>query len=71
MDLDYLRRIGPSALPALKRLKQQPSWQTYTPVGVIAGELLDRLRKEQADWRRWTFRGHRLSREMGLEPNAL
>ena len=71
MDLDYLRRIGPSVLPALKRLEQQPGWQTYTPVGEIAGELLDRLRKEQDDWRRWTFRGHRLSREIGLGPNAL
>lgn len=66
MDLNYLRRIGPSAIPALKLLERQPGWQTHTPVGVLAGELLDQLQKEQGDWRRWTFRNHRLSRELAL-----
>ena len=68
MDLNYLRRIGPSAIPALRRLEQQPGWETSAPV---EGELLDRLRKEQADWRRWTFRGQRLLQEIAPGRPAL
>lgn len=68
LDLAYLQRIGPSALPALRRFEQHlkaptatGQWLfTATPADVIAGLESD-LHARVSDWRSWTWRHSRLA----------
>ena len=77
LDIDYLRVIGPSALPAIRRAL------TQTPVGNPAYLSIKWPRLEQLsrdlhaelegacmDWRRWTYRAHRLCKDMKPQPAA-
>lgn len=63
-----LRGVGPSALPALRRLEKHLK-DTNQPVprelDITIGGLTAVLDGELADWRRWTFRSYRLGRELG------
>jgi hypothetical protein len=59
LDFDYLRRIGPSALPALLQLEGQSNRSLFT-----TAELRNELELQVSDWRRWTFRAHRLMQEL-------
>ena len=62
IDLDYLRLLGPSAVPALDRLiprlnQGSPSWANAVAIrSELVGELLDR----PGDWRGWSWRAQRL-----------
>ena len=68
LDTYYLRQIGPSALPALRRLEQHATEQNL-PRPLNLNWTIEHITKgldgELADWRRWTFRAHRLARELG------
>jgi hypothetical protein len=77
LDLAYLHRIGPSALPAIRRAlttepQGNPAYLSLVRFRLerLESDLQAQLRAECADWRRWTFRAHRLCREM-LPPLAL
>lgn len=68
LDVGYLKGIGSSALPALRRLDQRLSGtvafipsasQIRSAISVLSSDL----RQRQSDWRRWTRRGHRLNRD--------
>jgi hypothetical protein len=68
LDVGYLKEIGGSALPALRRLDQRfsESGAFYPSANEIRGAiyvLSSDLRQRQSDWRRWTWRDHRLNRD--------
>ena len=69
LDVAYLGRIGPSALPALRRFERHATEQNlrrpYNLRGMIE-HLEKSLEQDVADWRRWTFRAHRLARELAM-----
>ena len=65
-DLAYLATIGPSALPALREANRQRN-PMVTP---IYSALLTRLKAECTDWRGWTYRAHRLCKEMAAVEGA-
>jgi hypothetical protein len=69
IDVDYLRGLGPDALPALRRVTPMlpDEWRrgaAQTCVNALERELRDDL----ADWRGWTLRRSRLSD--GIEVGA-
>ena len=69
LDVAYLWRIGPSALPAMRRLERHMTEQNLPrPLHLDwTIELVARtLEGEVADWRRWTFRAYRLTRELAM-----
>jgi Domain of unknown function (DUF4173) len=65
IDIAYLGNLGPSALPALRRL-QANTPGTYT-FSVTSSLLENELSEMQSDWQRWTLRGMWL----GSEPQNL
>ena len=68
-DLAYLKQIGPTALPALRRLEHHLTEKNEPRplnLDLTIAQLTEMLDKELADWRRWTFRAHRLARELGM-----
>lgn len=75
VDVKYLLRFGPTALPALKKLKrpsdcERPADSTMNSFEARLARRIESLTNEiksrQADWRAWTYRGHRLMKELGL-----
>ncbi|MEM7567832.1 MAG: DUF4153 domain-containing protein, partial [Pseudomonadota bacterium] len=64
LDIHYLCRLGPAVLPALAR------YQLVRPRSQGDRSCTDRLRAEldgnQADWRSWTWRGHRVQTRLAL-----
>jgi len=71
LDLKYLEEIGTASLPALNWFQQQGSPYNYKMSRVIKLEktLRNTLRQEVRDWRTWTFRSFRLSRNSGAGGN--
>jgi hypothetical protein len=67
LDVGYLRGIGASALPALRRAQHQVlgSHPFYRSITDAVAALQAELTAEINDWRRWTFRAHRLAEELG------
>jgi hypothetical protein len=62
IDMDYLRRLGPQALPAIDRAS---SLRGSDPTLVsIRGCLVEQQRKDMASWRSWGFRSWRLQRTL-------
>jgi Domain of unknown function (DUF4173) len=66
LDLDYLRSLGPDAIPALDAALAAPG----SPfVGGLVSQMryeLEAMRdRRDGDWRSWTFRAWRLSRILG------
>ena len=70
LDIQYLRELGPSALPALDRLSDRLA-AAPEPYRVHVAHALDTTNAirtvlriinatQQADWKTWTLRGHRL-----------
>jgi hypothetical protein len=60
LDLCYLNQLGASALLPLIELESRPVGPVLRPrVAWSRGVQHRALEAEQADWRRWTFRGHR------------
>lgn len=71
IDLEYLRNIGPSALPALQRWRLEfEANEKIIPVELMV--LSQRLKEDLAlsvqDWRGWTFRNYRLWQELYERP---
>ncbi len=64
LDIDYVRDIGPAALPALRwyRSVAMMDVDRQRLVGAILGKLEIDLTAVQGDWRSWTFRRYRLAR---------
>lgn len=71
LDVKYLRRIGTSSLPAMKKflaaLPERTEKRRFTKYSISV--LEKSLLKSQTDWRTWTFRGDRLMRD--VRPIAL
>jgi hypothetical protein len=73
IDADYLEHLGPSSLPALQRLVlESPDFSGDANAEIhkawiqsraveISKSLVERLDRQTADWRGWTWRRHRLS----------
>ncbi|HZG08922.1 MAG TPA: DUF4173 domain-containing protein [Allosphingosinicella sp.] len=60
LDLCYLNRLGASALLPMIELESRPIGPVLRArVAWSRGVQYRALEAEQADWRRWTFRGHR------------
>jgi hypothetical protein len=68
LDLKYLEEIGTASLPALNWFQQQGNPYNYKISKSITLErdLQNTLRRELREWRTWTFRGYRLSRNSGI-----
>ena len=62
IDLDYLRLLGPSAIPALDRLipRLDQGGQSWADAVAIRSELVGVLLERPGDWRGWTWRTQRL-----------
>jgi hypothetical protein len=62
IDLDYLRLLGPSAIPALDRLipRLDQGGQSWAHAVAIRSELVGVLLDRPGDWRGWTWRTQRL-----------
>jgi hypothetical protein len=69
----YLCQLGPAALPALNLLAQVKAtsnangegWERLLQNSAVSNcrpSLVARHTDRMADWRAWTFRGHRLTR---------
>jgi hypothetical protein len=67
LDLKYLREIGTASLPALNWFLQHGSQYNYKISKIIKLErnLRNILSHELKEWRTWTFRSYRLSRNPG------
>jgi len=60
LDLCYLNRLGPSAAVSLVELEQQSlSPELRDRVAWVRGQATDDLRRDQDDWRGWTWRAQR------------
>jgi len=60
IDLCYLRRLGPSALPALVELEARPlSAPLRDRVASVRSDTRRSLEQAQADWHGWTWRNQR------------
>jgi hypothetical protein len=69
LDLDYLRGLGPDALPALRRAGPLlPPGERRSASVAYADDLEQELRAELSDWRGWTLRRARLSEGAGAAP---
>ncbi len=67
LDLKYLREIGTASLPALDWFQQHGRRYNYKMLraGNLERNLRNTLRRELREWRTWTFRSYRLSRNSG------
>ncbi|MCA9285382.1 MAG: DUF4173 domain-containing protein [Phycisphaerales bacterium] len=66
IDLEYLRTLGPPALPALAHLSATATdAATVVAATALAGDLRSVLDEELADWRGWTLRRWRLAQGPG------
>jgi hypothetical protein len=69
VDLDYLRGLGPDALPALRRVTPLLGGPARRSTALAHVDALEQeLREDLADWRGWTLRRARL-RE-GMAPDV-
>lgn len=60
LDLCYLNRLGPSAAVSLARLERTDiDAELKDRVAWARHRAVERLAREQADWRRWSWRGAR------------
>jgi hypothetical protein len=68
LDLKYLKEIGTASLPALGWFQQHGNPYNYKMSKAIQleGSLRNTLRQELREWRTWTFRSYRLSRNSGV-----
>lgn len=61
IDLDYLRELGPDALPAYRRLQQEATDETIRQKAAALADAARGVLDDQLDdWRGWTFRRRRL-----------
>ena len=67
LDLKYLGEIGTASLPALRWFQQQGNQYNYKISKAVSleGNLRNTLKRELREWRTWTFRSYRLSRNSG------
>ena len=71
-DLRYIRKLGPTALPALDRLittgvSQEGGGLEYYAYEARA-ELAQEFSNRDHDWRAWTFRNWRLEQYLATPP---
>lgn len=65
LDINYLRNLGPQAIPALKWLHTRlPEHEAGLEAGVCVKELQENLLQSTTDWRGWTWRKAALLREL-------
>jgi hypothetical protein len=65
VDLDYLRSLGESAIPALRTLAAASGDPVVAArANAIAAELTDDLERTLEDWRAWTIRRALLTRDV-------
>ncbi|BAM89973.1 conserved membrane hypothetical protein [Bradyrhizobium oligotrophicum S58] len=66
IDIDYLRTLGPQAMPALRRALMLSPYDAE--LARAHNGLLDRQMSDMASWRSWSFRGWRLQRYLDTHP---
>jgi hypothetical protein len=60
LDVGYLRTLGAPALVSMVRLEQTTTDPDLRDrVAAVRSELLDQMRRNQSNWRSWTFRDAR------------
>lgn len=71
LDLKYLEEIGVASLPALRWFQQHGNPYNYkmSKIVKLEGHLQSILKRELREWRTWTFRNYRLSRNSGTGGN--
>jgi hypothetical protein len=71
LDLKYLEEIGTASLPALNWFQQKSNLYNYKMSKALKLErsLRSTLKRELKEWRTWTFRSYRLSRNSGTFGN--
>lgn len=74
LDIQYIIKLGPNALPALKRISDNPKWQSKIEVQKFwmdngrkkfnfqqaTDKLIWQANHAYSDWRQWNFRDYRL-----------
>ena len=71
IDVEYLRELGPAALPALASVIEKfPEGAPRARAGWHAAKLWDELREGLGDWRGWTLRRTRIARACPVRPDA-
>lgn len=71
IDVEYLRELGPAALPALAGvIDKLPEGAPRDRASWHAAQLWDQLRADLGDWRGWTLRRSRIARACPARPDA-
>lgn len=71
LDLDYIRYIGPSALPALRwYVANVPVMNAALDTQTLAIKFENEIREGTSDWRHWTFRWHRMNKSLSTAAAA-
>jgi len=74
LDTQYIIKLGPNALPVLKRISDNPKWKSRIEVQKFwvdngrrrlnfkqaTNKLIWQANQEYSDWRQWNFRDYRL-----------
>jgi hypothetical protein len=68
LDFDYLRTLGPDAIPAMDEARAAGPLSANTTLAGIRTDLDNWRRASDGDWRSWTFRAWRLSRALEIGP---
>ncbi|MCC7408509.1 MAG: DUF4173 domain-containing protein [Phycisphaeraceae bacterium] len=64
IDLDYLHKLGPHAIPAVAWLSEHVDDHVLQPqLRSVQAQLQDDLRKKLKDWRGWTYLRWRINRD--------
>lgn len=68
LDTNYLRQLGPQALPAIDRAIVLRGHDPY--LAAVHDRLVEQQQKDMASWRTWGFRSWRLQRTLDARPNS-
>jgi hypothetical protein len=68
LDTNYLRQLGPQALPGIDRAIALRGSDPY--LAAVRSCLVERQRKDMVSWRAWGFRSWRLQHTLDARPNA-
>lgn len=73
IDLCYLEATGEAGVVALSKFEARPLPPRLHDIIVdVRGAIIGNLKHQQADWRRWTWRGaRRLNRALAISPSPV
>lgn len=70
LDANYLKQLGPQALPAVDRAIALGRYTPYLDLHAARYQLLEQQRKDMESWRAWGFRSWRLQRTLDAKQNS-